>query len=49
MTADIINYYLNNLMTNSQYMWIHIKDIPHEVVIEYSPLSTADISGYVYV
>ena len=29
MTADIINYDLNNPMSNFQYMQIHLKDIPH--------------------
>ena len=34
LTADIINYYLNNPMANYQYMWIHLKDIPNKVVVE---------------
>ena len=29
MTADITNYYLNNPMSNFQYMRIHLRDIPH--------------------
>ena len=49
LTADIINYYLNNPMANFQYMLIHIKDIPHKLVVEYSLLSIPDASGYVYV
>ena len=36
-------------MTNFQYMRIHLKFIPNEVVVEYSLLSIADASGYVYV
>ena len=34
ITADIVNYYLNNLMSNFQYMWFHLRDIPHEVIFE---------------
>ena len=30
-------------------MRIHLKDIPNEVVVEYSILPIADSSGYVYV
>ena len=49
LTADIINYYLNNPMENYQYRRIHLKDIPNEVVVEYSLLPISDSSGYVYV
>ena len=45
----IINYYLNNLMANYQYMRINLKDIPNKVIAEYSLLPFADSSGYVYV
>ena len=48
MTADIINHYLNNLMSNFQYMRIHIRDILNEVIVEYSLRSIIDSSGYVY-
>ena len=47
LTEDIINYYLNNSMSNLQYMRIHLKYIPYEVVIEYSLIPIADTSGYV--
>ena len=47
--ADIIKYYLKNPMANFQYMGIHLKDIPNKVVVEYSLLPIADVSGYVYV
>ena len=30
-----IKYHLNNPMANFQYMRIHLKDIPHELVVEY--------------
>ena len=36
-------------MASYQYMRIHLKEIPNEVIIEYSPLPLADSSGYVYV
>ena len=49
LTADIINYYLNNLMENYQYMRIHLKDIPNKVIVEYSLLPIAYLSSYVYV
>ena len=49
ITEDIINYYLNNPMSNFQYMRIHIRDIPHKVIVEYSPLSISDLSGYLQV
>ena len=49
ITADIINYYLNNPMPKFHYMQIHLKDIPHEVIVEYSLLSISDLSGYVHV
>ena len=49
LTADIINYYLNNPMANFQYMRIHLKDIPNEVIVDYSLLPIADANGYVYV
>ena len=35
-------------MLNYQYMRIHLKDIPNKVVVEYSLLPIADLSGYVY-
>ena len=47
--VDIINYCLNNTMANYQYMHINLKDIPNEVVVEYSLLPIANSSGYVYV
>ena len=47
--AEIINYYLNNPMANFQYMRIHLKDIPNEVVVEYYLLPITDASGCVYV
>ena len=49
LTADIINYYLNNPMANYQYMPIHLKEIPNKVIVEYSLLPISDLSGYVYV
>ena len=49
MTVVIINYYLNKPMSNLQYMQIHLRGIPHEVIFEYSLLSIADSSGYVHV
>ena len=49
LTADIINYYLRNPMENYQYMRIPLKEIPNEVLVEYSLLSLADPSGYVFV
>ena len=49
LTADIINYYLNKPMANFQYMHIRLKEIPNEVVVEYSLLPIADTSGYIYV
>ena len=49
LTADIINYYLNNPMKNYQYMQIHLKEIPHEVVVEYYLLPISNLSGYVYI
>ena len=36
-------------MSNFQYMGIHFKEIPHEVIAEYSLLSIADSSGYIHV
>ena len=42
MKVNIIKYYLNNPMANFQYMQIHLKDIPNEVVVGYSLLSIAD-------
>ena len=36
-------------MSNLQYMRIHLKDIINNVVVEYSLLPIADVSGYVYV
>ena len=30
-------------------MWIHLRDIPHEVIVEYSFLSIDDLGGYVHV
>ena len=49
LTADIINYYLNNPMANYQYMRIHLKYISNEVVVEYSLFPISNSSGYVYV
>ena len=49
MTTYTINYNLKNPMSNFQYMRIHIRDITHEVIIEYSLLSIADLSGHVHV
>ena len=36
-------------MANYQYMRIHLKDIPNEVIIEYSLLPIANSRGCVYV
>ena len=36
-------------MANFQYMRIHLKDIPNEVVVEYYLLPITDASGCVYV
>ena len=36
-------------MVNYQYMRIHLKDIPNEVICEYSLLPISDSSSYVYV
>ena len=36
-------------MADYQYMRIHLKDIPNEVIVEYSLLPIANSSGYVYV
>ena len=33
-------------MTNFQYMRIHLRDIPHDVIVGYSLLSITDSSGY---
>ena len=49
MTTYTINYNLKNPMSNFQYMRIHIRDITHEVIIEYSLLSIADSRGYFHV
>ena len=34
-------------MYNLQYMRIHLRDIPYEVIVKYSLLSIAESSGYV--
>ena len=49
LTADIINYFLNNPMANYQYTRIHMKDIPNKIIVEYSLLPIANSRGYVYV
>ena len=49
ITTDITNYYLNNPMSNFQYMQIHLKDINHKVIAEYSLLSIAEPSGSVQI
>ena len=36
-------------MSNYQYTRIHLKDIPNEVIVEYSLLPITNSSGYVYV
>ena len=36
-------------MANYQYMRIHLKDTPNEVIVEYYLLPISDSSGYVYV
>ena len=36
-------------MAHFQYMRIHLKEIPHEVIVEYSLLSIADSSSYVHI
>ena len=36
-------------MENYQYMRIHLKDTPNELIVEYSLLPLANSSGYVYI
>ena len=36
-------------MENFQYMRIHLKYIPHKLVLDYSLLYISDTCGYVYV
>ena len=49
MTAEIINYYINNPMYTFQYMQNHLREITHDVIVEYSLLSIADSISYVHV
>jgi len=47
-TADIKNFYLNNLLSYFQYMTIHSDKIPPEVQNEYNTADLADTNGYIY-
>ena len=45
---DIGNFYTNLRLETPEYMRIHIKDIPEEVIEEYNMLQYVNEDGYVY-
>ena len=49
MGIDIRNYHLNNPMSQFQYMQIHIKDLPQELIDAYNLHNIMDEHGYVHV
>ena len=46
--ADIKKYYLNNLLTQFQYMRIHTKYLTEEFRKEYNMEELIDKNGYIY-
>jgi hypothetical protein len=47
MTLDVKNCYLNTPMERFKYIWIHIEDIPEEIITEYK-LREKGCDGYVW-
>ena len=46
MMADIKTFYLNSLLTDPEYMKIHISVVPQEIINEYRLLSIVDHKGF---
>ena len=45
---DVGNFYTNLRLETPEYMRIHIRDIPEEVIEEYNVLQNINEDGYVY-
>jgi len=46
--ADVGNFYTNSRLEKPEYMRIHIRDIPQEVIDEYDVMKYVDEDRYVY-
>ena len=49
MAADICNMYFNIKLPSPEYMWIHKKLMPAEIISEYDVMKFTDDNGYAYV
>ena len=47
--ADIGNFYTNSKLESSEYMRIHLSQIPKEIIDEYEVMQYVESDGYVYV
>ena len=49
MMIDISNFYLMTPLKKHEYIRIHIRDIPDEIIAEYKLKENADSNGAVYI
>ena len=49
MTINISNFYLMKPLKHSEYIRIHFRDIPNEIIIEYKLKEKTDAKGAVYI
>ena len=49
MTIDISNFYLMTPLKLHEYIRIHVRDIPDDIIIEYKLKYKTDAKGAVYI
>ena len=49
MTIDVSNFYLMTPIKRPEYIRIHVRDIPDEIIIEYKLKKKTDAKGVVYI
>ena len=49
MTIDISNFYITTPLKQPEYIRIHVRDIPDEIIIEYKLKKKTDAKGVVYI
>ena len=49
MTIDISNFYLVTPLKRPEYIRIHIRDIPDEIIVEYKLKEKEESNGVVYI
>ena len=49
MGMDISNMYLNTPLDRYEYMRMHLRDIPQEIIDQYNLTDIAEPNGFVYI